>query len=191
MSVPDTGQPFDGGLQPMPEADGFEHRVHEVRHRAVVGVLRVGVVQRVLPRTQEDPAILQAGHEGTDLGARLVRPFVHLVGVDADDHEEPDLPRQRVQPGRPAEDRGSDEQEVPGALPPAEPGEVPGMVVVDDIRLDQQRADQRGFLGPISVLQPVNQTRDEVGQQDDAEGLQGDEQCRMHGLKTTTIRLSR
>ena len=95
-----------------------------------------------------------------------------LVGVDADQHEEPDLPGQHIAPGRHADDRRPDEQQVPRAAPPVELGEVPRVVVVDDVRLDEVGAHDRGVLGAVGVFEPMDDAGHEVGEEDGADGLQ-------------------
>ena len=74
---------FDDGFEFRPEPDEFEGRVHQVGERAVERVLRVRVVQRVLPGSLENPAVLEERDDWSVLGARLVRPFMDLVRIDA------------------------------------------------------------------------------------------------------------
>ena len=47
-------------------------------------------------------------------------------------------------------------------------------MMVDDVRLDHQRSDDRGLLGAVGVLEPMADAGQEVGQQDDAERLEED-----------------
>ena len=80
----------------------------------------------MLPRGLEDPAVLQERDDSAVLGPRLVRPFMNLVRIDAQEYEEPDVPGEYASPGGPADDQCADEQEVPGALPPGQLGEEAG-----------------------------------------------------------------
>ena len=172
---------FDDGLEFRPESDEFQGRVKEVGDRAVVGVLRVRVVQRVLPRSLQDPAVLEERDNSAVLGARLVRPFMNLVRVDAQEHEEPDLPGEHARPSGYSDQQCTDQQEVPGALPPGQFSEEARVVVVDDVRPDYQRAEYRGVLGAVGVFQPMKDAGQEISQQDDAEGLEQDQEG-VHGV---------
>jgi len=126
-----AGERFDDGFELRPEADEFQGRIQQVGERAVERVLRIRVVQRVLARRLENPAILEKRDERADLGARHVRPFMDLVRVDAENREEPDVPGEHVGPGGAADDQGAEEQQVPGALPPGQFGEEAGVMMVD------------------------------------------------------------
>ena len=82
-----AGERFDDGFELRPEPDELQGRIEQVGDWAVVGILGVRVVQSMLPRGQEEMDVLEERDEAAVLGPRLVRPFMDLVGVDADGDE--------------------------------------------------------------------------------------------------------
>ena len=87
---------------------------------------------------------------------------MNLIGVDAQENEEPDMPGEHAGPGSAADDERTNEEEVPGALPPGQLGEEARIVVMDDVGPDGQRADDWGILGAVGVLQPMDEAGQEI-----------------------------
>ena len=85
-------RPGHDPLKEAPEVHAVEERVEVVRHDAVVRVLPVPVVVRVVGRRLEHAVALQGRDEPAVLGPGAVRPLVELVGVDADQDDEPGHP---------------------------------------------------------------------------------------------------
>ncbi len=59
MPVTDAGPAFDERLQAIPEFHAFKQRIYEVGDRAIVSVLRIGMMQTVVTRSLENVPILQ------------------------------------------------------------------------------------------------------------------------------------
>lgn len=134
-----------------------------------------------MARGLEDADVLEERNYRAVFRARAVRPFVNLVGVDANEDEEPKLPREDTAPPCGAEDRAAEEDEIPRTLPPREAREETGVVVVDDVGANKERADDGGMLGAVGVFEPVDDAGEEVGEGDEADDLGEREEERAHG----------
>ena len=97
FAVSDAGETFDDRFDARPELEPLEDGIHEIGDGAIVRVLRVGVMEPVVMRCLQDAPILQRGDQPAVFCAGAVRPFVDLVGVDAERDEEPQLPRHHAE----------------------------------------------------------------------------------------------
>lgn len=140
-------------------------------------------MERVVARRLEHAEVLEEGNDGAIFGAGAVGPFVDLVGVDADRDEEPELPREDAEPRGGTDEGGTDEDEIPRALPPRKPREETRVVMVHDIRANEVRADDRSFDSAIGVFEPVDDAGEKIGEHDEAEDLGEGEECGAHGRR--------
>ena len=75
----------------------IEYRVHQIGDRAVTNVLGIRVVDGVMMRRLQHMRILKERDDAPVFYARLVRPFVNLIGVGTDGGKQPHLPRQHAE----------------------------------------------------------------------------------------------
>ena len=169
-----AGKEMDDRFEAAPEIDRFQDWVHQVRSRAVVGILRVGVVECMLPGRLQHVDVLEEGDDGANLCTGHMRPLVNLVRVDVNQDKQPQLPTEVAEPSRPAQNHHPKQQEVPRALPPVILREEPRVVVVNNVWLDHQRADYGSFLGAVGVFQPMDEASHKISQHDDAQRLEND-----------------
>ena len=76
------------------------------------------MVDGMVIRGLQQANLLQKGDNASILLAGLVRPFLDLIGVGADDGKEPQLPRQYIEPPCDEDNHRREAQQVPRTLPP-------------------------------------------------------------------------
>lgn len=66
-----------------------------------MAVFRIDVMARMMSRCLDDAGSLQERNQAAIFRRRPVRPFVELVGIDAKEYDQPDLPGEPpAEPGR-------------------------------------------------------------------------------------------
>lgn len=168
----DTGEAGNDGFEAGPEGDTLEDGIHEIRDWAVVGVLRISVVEAVVLGGLEDVPVLEEGNETAVFLAGAVGPLVDFIGIDAEGDEEAELPAEEAERPGGEEEQCAHEHEVARAVPPRQMGEEAGVVVVDDVGSDEEGPDEGRIFREVGVFSPVDDAGDKVGDGGDEDDLE-------------------
>lgn len=125
-------------------------------------------------RGEDEAGALEERDDGAVLASGSVGPFVDLVGVGADDGEEPDMSGEAAGGSGDKDDAHGKQAEISRALAPSFAGHVPRKVVVDDVGATDGGADKWSGFADVGILDPVDDTGGEVGDADDAKALPRD-----------------
>lgn len=87
-----TGEMFDDVFEVIPKLNALEHAIHIIRDRAVIRVLRIGMVEPVMPGCLQNAPVLEERDEPPVFFAGAVRHLMNLVRVDADRDKKDQLP---------------------------------------------------------------------------------------------------
>ena len=135
-------------------------------------VLGIGMVASVMARRLDQPNSLEERNEASVLRLGSVRPFMNLVCINAQNHEEPNVPGQGAEAPRYENNQSAQAEQVPRTLPPIVASEIPRVLVMQDVRFGNQASGDRPLLAAIGILQPVEKPGDKIREQDHERGLE-------------------
>ncbi len=134
-------------------------------------------MQPVVTRRLQEANVLEPGDDPAVFRARAVRPL-NLVRIHGERDEDDDLPGQQMQPCCGAENGQAGKEQLVGALPPTQLGEISREVMVHDVWLYNGGADHWRVLIEIRVLNPVDGAGNKIGESDSEDEF-GDEGARL------------
>jgi hypothetical protein len=136
--------------------------------RVFTATVMVGMVRRRL----KGPDRLQEGDETAVFGFAAVRPFVELIGVHSDENHEPDHPVEPAKPVAEGQGKATHDEENIGAMEPGVSGEVPRVLMVQDIWPRNPPPGDRPIGLPVGIFEPVKETGQEVDKEDTGHAFQ-------------------
>ena len=150
-------------LKPLPESKTIEDGIQEVCQHTVVTFLRIGVVVSMMLWGLKEANALQQRDDVSIFSWRAMSPFVNLICVGAQNDKEPHLPSKES--ADPCDRRNPHRNIGSGALNPTVAREISRVVMMQDVGLGDESAANRPLLAAISILEPMKQPGDKIGDQ--------------------------
>lgn len=159
-----TTEPLHEALNEAEDAQSVERRIEQIGHRAIAGIVCVGVMLPMLFRAQQDAAPLQPVNQRRSLALRFVAPDMDLAGENAGGQG---AEREGIDPAK--EEKDGQECRAQGevgtiARPEAGTGAVEWLGMVIDGRPVDMLAENGGLRIAISVDIPVYDPAHQVGE---------------------------